>query len=113
LGDVHNKGAAIPVSTFFMYVAKNGDSALTPEQSRAARGWLGWSQTELARRANISISTVRDFETGRRTPIANNVEAMRRAIQSAGLRLIFDRNGAAAGILRQDADPDLSGDAPA
>jgi len=56
---------------------------------------------------------VRDFETGRRTPIANNVEAMRRAIQSAGLRLIFDRNGAAAGILRQDADPDLSGDAPA
>jgi hypothetical protein len=35
-----------------------------------------------------------------------------RAIEAAGIRLVFDRKGA-AGILRQDAGPDLSGDAPA
>jgi hypothetical protein len=36
---------------------------------------------------------------------------MRRAIEAAGFRLVFEKNGAAAGILRKDADPDLSGDA--
>src|SRR5215471_2884423 len=90
-------------------LTKNWD--MTPEQCRAARVWIGWSQTELARRANISLSTVRDFETARRTPTANNLAAMRRAIEAAGVRPVFDKNGSAAGILRQDAEPDLSGDA--
>ena len=63
---------------------------LTPEQSRAARGWLNWTQEELAQRANISLSTVRDFEKGRRMPIANNSDALRRAIESAGIRLEFE-----------------------
>ena len=65
---------------------------LTPEQSRAARGWLDWTQDELARRANVSLSTVRDFEKGRRTPIGNNIDAMRRAIESAGIRLEFNED---------------------
>jgi len=68
-----------------------------PEQSRAARGWLGWSQEDLAQRAHVSLSTVRDFEKGRRTPIANNLDAMRRAIEAAGVQLQFE-DGKAAGI---------------
>jgi hypothetical protein len=40
-------------------------------------------------------------------PHANSIASMRRAIEEAGIRLVFDRNGAAAGILRQDAEPDL------
>jgi len=86
-------------------------NVMTPNQCRAARVWLGWSQSELARRANISLSTVRDFETGRRTPIANNLAGMRRAIETGGIRMLFDKDGAAVGILCQGADPDLSGDA--
>ena len=84
---------------------------MSPEQSRAARGWLGWSQRELARRANISLSTVYEFEKGQRTPTLNNLSAMRRAIEAAGVRLIFDRKGA-AGILRRDAGVDLADDPP-
>ena len=61
---------------------------MMPEQSRAARGWLGWSQTELAKRANISLSTVRDFEIGKRSPIANNIAAMRAAFEAAGIEFI-------------------------
>ena len=79
---------------------------MTPEQSRAARAWLGWSQGELAKRAGVSLSTVQDFERGQRTPITNNLAGLRRAIENGGLRLVFDRNGA-AGILRQNADPEL------
>jgi ribosome-binding protein aMBF1 (putative translation factor) len=65
---------------------------------RAARGWLGWSQQELARQAHVGLSTVKDFERGERTPIANNLSAMRRAIQTAGIQLCFDENGSAIGI---------------
>lgn len=63
---------------------------LSPEQCRAARGWLGWTQDQLAERARVSLSTVRDFEKGRRTPIANNLEALIRALMDAGIRLRFD-----------------------
>jgi len=71
---------------------------LTPEQSRAARGWLDWSQEDLAKRANVSLSTIRDFEKGRRTPIANNLEAIKRAFEAVGIRLVYGSNGNAQGI---------------
>jgi ribosome-binding protein aMBF1 (putative translation factor) len=81
---------------------------LTPEQSRAARGWLDWSQQELAKRANVSLSTVRDFEKGRRTPIANNLEALRRAIEVAGVQLVL-KQGQPVGIAIFDLQPDSEG----
>jgi len=86
---------------------------MTPEQSRAARGWLGWSQVELARRANLSERTVQSFESGRKLPHPNRIAAMQLAIEAAGVRLVFDKSGRAAGVIRQDADIDLSADVPA
>lgn len=71
---------------------------LSPEQSRAARGWLDWSQEELASRANVSGSTVRDFEKGRRIPIKNNLEALRLVLEGEGLQFQFNQEGAALGI---------------
>jgi transcriptional regulator with XRE-family HTH domain len=66
---------------------------LTPEQCRAARGWLDWTQDDLAKRANVSISAVRDFERGRHTPITNNLSALRRAFEGAGIRFLSDPDG--------------------
>jgi len=86
---------------------------MTPEQSRAARGWLGWSQVELARRANVSQRTVQSFESGRKMPHRNSIAAMRLAIEAAGVRLVFDKLGRAAGVISPDADVDLSRDVPA
>ena len=63
---------------------------LSPEQCRAARGWLSWSQDELAKRAGVSISTIKDFERGARIPIGNNLAAMQRAIEAGGVHLIYD-----------------------
>ena len=62
---------------------------LRPEQCRAARGWLQWSQTDLAKAAKVSESTVRDFEAGRRTPIENNLAAIQAALEGAGIGLGF------------------------
>jgi transcriptional regulator with XRE-family HTH domain len=75
---------------------------LSPEQSRAARAWLDWSQDDLAERANVGVSTVRQFEKGNRVPFANNLEALRRAIEAGGLRLLFDEEGRPTGIARSD-----------
>jgi transcriptional regulator with XRE-family HTH domain len=69
---------------------------------------LGWSQTELAKRAKVSLSTVRDYEAARRNPIPNNIDAMRRAFQEAGIEFVFDRDGNPAGILVRGARLDLS-----
>jgi transcriptional regulator with XRE-family HTH domain len=62
---------------------------LMPEQCRAARAWLDWSQDDLAAAARVSQSTVRDFERGRRIPIANNLEAMRAALEARGIGFAF------------------------
>ena len=62
---------------------------IAPEQCRAARGWLDWSQQDLADRAHVSLSTVRDFEKGRRSPIQNNLTAIRLSFEMAGISFLF------------------------
>ncbi|MDO6963994.1 helix-turn-helix domain-containing protein [Rhizobium alvei] len=64
--------------------------SLSPEQSRAARGLLDWSQTQLAKASNLSESTVRDFEKGRRIPSINNLAAVERALEAAGVVFLAD-----------------------
>jgi DNA-binding XRE family transcriptional regulator len=71
---------------------------MTPQQCRAARAWLDWSQDDLAVAARVSLSTVRDFEKERRVPIANNLGAMKAALESNGVGFVFDGQGAASGI---------------
>lgn len=76
---------------------------LTPEQSRAARAWLDWTQDDLARLAKVSLSTIRDFEKGKRVPIANNLSAINGVFHARGIRLLFDGERA-TGIAIVDGD---------
>ena len=69
---------------------------MTPAQCRAARAWLNLSQDALASAANVSNSTVRDFEVGRRVPIAATLAAMKAAMEKQGL--VFVDNGQSLGI---------------
>jgi transcriptional regulator with XRE-family HTH domain len=73
---------------------------MSPEQSRAARGWLGWTQLDLSKRASVSLSTVKDFENGSRTPIANNLNAIRKALEEGGIQLVFSPDGQPVGIAK-------------
>jgi ribosome-binding protein aMBF1 (putative translation factor) len=76
---------------------------MSPEQVRAARGWLGWSQSDLAKRASVGLSTLKDFENGNRTPIANNLNAIQKALEAAGIELVFGADGAPVGISKNGA----------
>ncbi len=68
---------------------------MSPDQCRAARGWLAWTQKDLADRAKVSLSTLRDFENRKRRPIANNLAAIRGALEAAGIEFT---NGDVPGV---------------
>jgi transcriptional regulator with XRE-family HTH domain len=74
---------------------------LTPSQSRAARALINWSQPQLAEASGTSVSTIRDFETGKRSPIVNNLTAIRTALEVAGVEFIPENGGGAGVRLRK------------
>jgi len=60
---------------------------LTAGQIRAARGLLNWSQQQLADSTKLSVQTIKRME-GARGPSGSteaNVEAVRRALEGAGI----------------------------
>lgn len=70
---------------------------MTPEQCRAARGLANISQDDLAKAANVGLSTVRNFEAGRSVPVANNLTAMVHAMERLGV-VFIPENGGGAGV---------------
>ncbi|PYB72431.1 MULTISPECIES: helix-turn-helix domain-containing protein [Rhizobium] len=73
------------------------DNVFSPALCRAARGYLGWSQDELASRSSVSRSTIRDFE-GHRHGLHRSTEAqLRLAFENEGLR--FTNNAGFPGLM--------------
>ncbi len=60
----------------------------TPEQSRAARAWLKWTQADLAREAHVGVPVVRSYENGldgeSRAVHINHINAIQKAFERAG-----------------------------
>lgn len=65
-----------------------GMSEVTISQIRAARGMLGWTQMELARRAGIAQRSLSLIETGQRPARASTLDALRRALEAEGITWI-------------------------
>ncbi len=72
------------------------DTPLRPEQVRAARSLLGWSQQDLATKAGVAVSTVADFERGHRSPVPNNALAIKQALETVGV--LFTKTGVSHGF---------------
>ena len=70
---------------------------ITPEQCRAARGLLDWSQQRLADAAQVGIVTVRQLESGQNQPRRATLIVVRRTLEDAGVELI-DENGGGVGV---------------
>ncbi len=67
--------------------------ALGQEQCRAARAMLDMTQPQLAKAAGIGLSTVVDFERGRRAVAPATVAAIRAALEAAGVAFIPANHG--------------------
>ena len=63
---------------------------ITPDQIRAARALLRMDQDELARRANVSVVTVRRLEApdGLLKGCAQHVHEIQRALEAAGAEFV-------------------------
>ncbi len=72
--------------------------ALDRAQVRAARALIDWTQPDLASAAGIALATLKRFEVGLRTPIPNNMAAIRRALEDAGVEFIPPKNGKGVGV---------------
>jgi predicted transcriptional regulator len=70
---------------------------ISPEQCRAARGLLDWSQQDLANKAAVGIVTVRQLEAGTHEPRRATLDVVRRAFEKAGVEFI-DENGGGPGV---------------
>jgi transcriptional regulator with XRE-family HTH domain len=59
--------------------------AITPEQCRAARGFLGWSQGDAAAALGVGLSTIVGLENKRVVPHARTAQQIRSGFESRGL----------------------------
>ena len=68
------------------------------EQMRAARGLLGWSQSDLANEAGLSLPTIKRAETGLGPKVSDEArEKIQSTLEKAGIEFISE-NGGGAGV---------------
>jgi len=61
---------------------------IIPAQIRAGRALLDWSQDDLAKAADVALTSVRDIESQKRPPDSSTATAVRRAIENEGIEFL-------------------------
>ena len=76
------------------------DAITNTIQLRAARALLGWDQATLAKRAAVSVLSVKRIETGAGNPQPHTLSKVADALTDAGIVAIEDGKGG-IGVLRR------------
>jgi transcriptional regulator with XRE-family HTH domain len=61
---------------------------ITPQLCRGARALLGWSQQDLANRAQVGRTTIADFELGQIAPQARTLRDLAGALEAGGIEFV-------------------------
>ncbi|MCW0507539.1 GIY-YIG nuclease family protein [Aeromonas piscicola] len=72
---------------------RKGCDEFTPEVCKTARNGIGLTVQELAKKANISISTLNSFEAGSNTPNIDTIESIKNAFEELGIEFIREEVG--------------------
>ena len=77
---------------------------ISAAQIRAARGLIGWSQATLSESSGLSLPTIKRMEgkVGPGRSSAENVAAVVRALEAAGVEFIPENGGGAGVRLRKE-----------
>lgn len=63
---------------------------ITADQCLGARAMLHLKREDLSRLAQVAVATLADFEVGRRQPHPRTLDAIRGALEFAGIRFLDD-----------------------
>lgn len=85
--------------------------ALSPAQCRAGRLLLGWTLADLSRAAQVSESTILDFEHAIRTPRTRNLAALFQALEDGGIELLCDDGRLGPGARLRHSEVEMTGHA--
>ena len=81
---------------------------ISPELCRAARGLLGWSQQDLATRAQVARKTIADFELSQVTPHPRTLRDVVATFQAAGVEFLPPEDNITRGGVRMKwINPDI------
>ena len=66
-------------------MAQGEPAGITAAQCRAARAYLGWTQTELSRRSSVGSTAIKDFEGEKRLTHSSIRRQLQRTFEDAGV----------------------------
>ena len=81
---------------------------ILPSQIRAARALIDWSQDDLAKSSGVSLSTIKDFEAGRRNIALDYVNALQNALTRVGVHFIPLSRVGGPGVRLESEIPTIS-----
>ncbi len=79
---------------------------ISPMLCRAARGLLGWSQQQLATRAQVARKTIADFELGQVNPHPRTLRDVVAALEAAGVEFLPAEENVSHGGVRRKWQPE-------
>ncbi len=71
--------------------------SLLPQQCRAGRALIGWSQDQLSSASKVAKATIANFEAGRRQPYERTLSDIREALEREGVIFLADGEAADGG----------------
>ena len=81
---------------------------ITPEQCRAARGLLGWTQQVLANKAEVGVVTLRQFELRQKTPRRASLHMIQQTLEKGGVQFFGGDSAGGVGVrFTKDGTPGL------
>jgi transcriptional regulator with XRE-family HTH domain len=85
------------------------DPPITPSQIRAGRALVDWSQEQLAEAADVSLSTVRDYEKERRGDIlvVGGLKAIRQALERENVHFLRSEGDFGPGVRLRAVIPNV------
>ena len=70
----------------------------TPDQLRAARALLNWSQDDLASAAEVAVMMIKNYERRLSDPRLSSMTKLKQTLEKAGIEFIDATDTAGAGI---------------